>query len=68
LEGDAPLITEKTISEFIKFHESEKNDLSFISFELQDPTGYGRIIRDELGVKEIIEEKMQRMKLKKLKK
>ncbi len=49
LYGDTPLITAKTLSEFITFHRNHKNAASVISAYVDDPTGYGRVVRDEHG-------------------
>lgn len=58
LSGDAPLITVQTISKLRDFHMAKKPAMTILSAQLQDPTGYGRIIRrkgDE--VRAIVEEK-----------
>lgn len=47
LAGDVPLLTEKTIDEFIENHHNENAAVSVLSVIAPDPTGYGRIIRDE---------------------
>ncbi len=58
LSGDVPLITSSTISDFLEFHYSSDNHLSLISTTLDNPFGYGRIIRDSSGnVVSIIEQK-----------
>lgn len=56
--GDTPLITEKTISEFIDFHNSVNSDITVMSTIFDNPTNYGRIIREENNsLKCIVEEK-----------
>ena len=59
LSGDAPLITAETIQRIRDFHLAKKAAMTLLTAELEDPTGYGRIVRkgssDE--VKEIVEEK-----------
>jgi len=56
--GDTPLITEKTISEFIDFHNSVNSDITVMSTIFENPTNYGRIIREENNsLKCIVEEK-----------
>ena len=58
LNGDCPLITPGTLRTFISKHKRNKNVLSFLSFEDDEMSGYGRIIRDERGVvKGIVEDK-----------
>ena len=56
--GDAPLTKESTIEELIKTHESNGNSATLLSAIVEDPTGYGRIIRDDEGyVLKIVEHK-----------
>ena len=62
LSGDVPLITRETIKGFLKFHrrgkKAERPLLSLVSAVVEDPTGYGRIVRDdEDNVVSIVEEK-----------
>lgn len=58
LNGDIPLITPETLKEFIAAHREHKASLTVMSAIFNDPSNYGRIIRDEKGsVKAIIEEK-----------
>lgn len=56
--GDTPLITEKTLQEFIDFHNQNNSDLTVMSTNFENPTNYGRIIRDtDNSLKCIVEEK-----------
>jgi bifunctional UDP-N-acetylglucosamine pyrophosphorylase / glucosamine-1-phosphate N-acetyltransferase len=60
LSGDAPLITPETIQRLRDFHLQKNAAMTLLSAELENPTGYGRILRksskgDE--VKAIVEEK-----------
>jgi bifunctional UDP-N-acetylglucosamine pyrophosphorylase/glucosamine-1-phosphate N-acetyltransferase len=60
LSGDAPLITPQTIQKLRQFHESEHPAMTILSAQLQNPTGYGRVIRKSPKspeVKAIVEEK-----------
>ncbi len=61
LSGDVPLITEGTIRALFDVHRGSKGSspaISFISTELIDPTGYGRVIRDKNGsILKIVEHK-----------
>ena len=55
--GDTPLISSETLEEFIKESKKSRVDCALISMELEDPAGYGRIVRDRDGyVKAIVEE------------
>lgn len=47
--GDMPLITDETISETIKYHIDNKFSVTIISTCLDDPSGYGRIVRNSTG-------------------
>jgi bifunctional UDP-N-acetylglucosamine pyrophosphorylase / glucosamine-1-phosphate N-acetyltransferase len=60
LSGDAPLITAETITQLRDFHLSEEAAMTMLSAELENPTGYGRVLRKSprsAEVKEIVEEK-----------
>lgn len=45
--GDTPLITGKTLKSAMTYHTESQNKMTVISAIVEDPTGYGRIIRDE---------------------
>ena len=49
LYGDTPLITAQTINKILDFHRTEKNSISIISAMVDNPAGYGHIIRDING-------------------
>ena len=56
--GDTPLITEDTLKEFIDSHHSKQSDLTVMSAIFDNPTNYGRIIRNSDGtLNSIVEEK-----------
>ena len=56
--GDTPLVQEKTLKDFVEFHKSQKSDLTVMSTLFDDPTNYGRIIREsDNSLKCIVEEK-----------
>lgn len=55
LLGDVPLIETQTLQSLIK---AAGNDLGLLTVKLDNPTGYGRIVRDQSGaVVAIVEEK-----------
>lgn len=55
--GDTPLVTGDTLKKALLMHESEGNAVTVISAILENPFGYGRIIRDASGLQKIVEEK-----------
>ncbi|MBF0447611.1 MAG: bifunctional UDP-N-acetylglucosamine diphosphorylase/glucosamine-1-phosphate N-acetyltransferase GlmU [Magnetococcales bacterium] len=58
LSGDTPLIKTETLRGFVDLHHEEDRALSLLSMTLDDPTGYGRIIRDGGGgLREVVEQK-----------
>ncbi|HKQ31602.1 MAG TPA: bifunctional UDP-N-acetylglucosamine diphosphorylase/glucosamine-1-phosphate N-acetyltransferase GlmU [Thermodesulfobacteriota bacterium] len=58
LNGDFPLITSKSLNQLIKRHESRRADVSFLTASVDDPSGYGRVLRNGKGeVERIIEDK-----------
>ena len=59
LSGDAPLVNAETLQELIAFHRSRNGAATVLTAELHDPTGYGRIIRQEKSdcVLKIVEQK-----------
>ncbi|QEY35342.1 cytidylyltransferase [Caproiciproducens galactitolivorans] len=46
LNGDAPFVNAKVIEEARRAHTENSNAVTVISAVLDDPTGYGRIVRD----------------------
>jgi bifunctional UDP-N-acetylglucosamine pyrophosphorylase / glucosamine-1-phosphate N-acetyltransferase len=61
LSGDAPLITADTIRELSDFHTAQKAAMTLLSADLDNPYGYGRVIRKgaagRVEVQAIVEEK-----------
>lgn len=56
--GDGPLLSTKTIEQMIKKFKNENLDCLTLTCLLDNPTGYGRILKNENGkVVDIIEEK-----------
>jgi bifunctional UDP-N-acetylglucosamine pyrophosphorylase / glucosamine-1-phosphate N-acetyltransferase len=59
LSGDAPLITSETIRKLSAFHTAQKATMALLTADLDDPYGYGRVIRKggRVDVQAIVEEK-----------
>jgi len=56
--GDVPLLRPETIRDLLELHRSSNAVATVLTAELDDPAGYGRIVRDNLGMVEgIVEEK-----------
>ena len=56
--GDTPLITTETLTELISAHRGLEPAVTLLTARLSDPTGYGRVIRDDAGeVVGIVEER-----------
>ncbi len=49
LSGDAPLITAETIKKLSDFHTAQKAAMTLLSADLDNPYGYGRVIRKGRG-------------------
>lgn len=58
LSGDVPLLSETTLEKLITTHQNTGAIATLLTANLDDPTGYGRIIRDNEGrVVKIVEQK-----------
>jgi bifunctional UDP-N-acetylglucosamine pyrophosphorylase/glucosamine-1-phosphate N-acetyltransferase len=61
LSGDAPMITPETIGRLRNFHLEEQAAMTLLTADLDDPTGYGRVLRKSprsAEVEAIVEEKV----------
>src|SRR3990172_1957369 len=64
---DSAFYKEETLKKVVEKHFSEANTITFITLEPIDPTGLGRIIRENGQVVEIVEEKDATRQQKKIK-
>lgn len=55
--GDTPLITKETIARLCKEHEENDNSVTVVSMNVNEPNGYGRIVRDNNLFSKIVEQK-----------
>ncbi len=67
LYGDTPLITESTINKLLSFHNEEKFQATVLTAILEDPTGYGRVIKENGDIIKIVEHKDASKEEKKIK-
>ncbi|MDA1478220.1 bifunctional UDP-N-acetylglucosamine diphosphorylase/glucosamine-1-phosphate N-acetyltransferase GlmU [Bacillus changyiensis] len=54
--GDTPLLTAETMEAMLKEHREQKAKVTILTAMAKNPTGYGRIIRNETGIVEKIVE------------
>jgi bifunctional UDP-N-acetylglucosamine pyrophosphorylase/glucosamine-1-phosphate N-acetyltransferase len=54
--GDVPLLTSQTLSELLVDHRAAGRAVTILTAEVDDPTGYGRIVRDADGAVTAIRE------------
>jgi bifunctional UDP-N-acetylglucosamine pyrophosphorylase/glucosamine-1-phosphate N-acetyltransferase len=60
LSGDVPLVSVQAISELIDAHRESGAAATMATTVLNDPTGYGRVVRDSTGaVERVVETKKQ---------
>lgn len=58
LYGDVPLLSRETLQKLLDFHLEQQAAATVLTAVLPDPTGYGRIVRNEAGeVVRIVEQK-----------
>ena len=58
LYGDTPLLTANTLAELVDEHQNQAAAASILTTQLDDPSGYGRILRDDANrVQRIVEDK-----------
>ncbi|GAA4458255.1 bifunctional UDP-N-acetylglucosamine diphosphorylase/glucosamine-1-phosphate N-acetyltransferase GlmU [Phytohabitans houttuyneae] len=58
LNGDVPLLRPETVRDLVEAHEAAGLGATVLAAEVADPTGLGRIVRDESGrLERIVEER-----------
>jgi bifunctional UDP-N-acetylglucosamine pyrophosphorylase/glucosamine-1-phosphate N-acetyltransferase len=56
--GDTPLLTGQTLANLVDIHHAEANAVTVLTGYLDDPTGYGRVLRGATGaVTRVVEQK-----------
>jgi len=58
LSGDVPLLSKPTVDSMLDVHRANGSSVTVLTAELDDPTGYGRVVRLDDGlVEKIVEHK-----------
>lgn len=57
LSGDVPMITSATLKSLLSKHRRSKAACTILTVELEDPSGYGRVIREGGDFSRIVEQK-----------
>ena len=58
VSGDTPLFTAETFEKLFEYHEQRHAAATILTSIAPDPTGYGRIVRNDVGIVErIVEQK-----------
>ncbi|MBN1223452.1 MAG: bifunctional UDP-N-acetylglucosamine diphosphorylase/glucosamine-1-phosphate N-acetyltransferase GlmU [Candidatus Aminicenantes bacterium] len=56
INGDLPLLKTETLKPFLKHHQATENSLTFMTTDLENPAGFGRVFLEGRSLK-IIEER-----------
>ena len=58
MAGDTPLLTGETLADLVREHDGSGRAVTVLTGEVDEPFGYGRVLRDEAGaVTAIVEQK-----------
>ena len=58
LSGDVPLVRAETLKSLIETHANEKSACTILTMRMENPMGYGRVVRDDANVfRKIVEQK-----------
>ncbi|MCD4742731.1 MAG: NTP transferase domain-containing protein [Desulfobacteraceae bacterium] len=70
LNGDVPFVKAKTLLNLINMHKENQNAVTLLTVEVDDPTGYGRILQnadgDVICIKEEVDATFEEKKVKKV--
>ena len=55
--ADTPLLTGGTLKAIIDLHSKSRAAITVLTTQREDPFGYGRVVRNQSGVRRIVEEK-----------
>ncbi len=54
--GDTPLITAGTLKAVVELHKKSRAAVTLLTTMMEDPSGYGRVVRNKSRVKSVVEE------------
>jgi bifunctional UDP-N-acetylglucosamine pyrophosphorylase/glucosamine-1-phosphate N-acetyltransferase len=58
LSGDVPLVRAETLTRLLETHKNEKAACTILTVRMENPTGYGRVVRDgENDFRKIVEQR-----------
>uniref|UniRef100_UPI00403F73C0 bifunctional UDP-N-acetylglucosamine diphosphorylase/glucosamine-1-phosphate N-acetyltransferase GlmU n=1 Tax=Candidatus Enterococcus willemsii TaxID=1857215 RepID=UPI00403F73C0 len=58
ISGDTPLLTSETLDNLFEYHQGKGASATILTAHAENPTGYGRILRDHVGIVDrIVEQK-----------
>ncbi len=57
VSGDAPLLGAETLKGLVSYHKRKKADITVLTAFLDEPFGYGRIVREGGKISKIVEQK-----------
>ncbi len=57
VSGDTPLLDVETLKGLVSYHKHKKADITVLTAVLDEPFGYGRIVREDGSIKKIVEQK-----------
>lgn len=55
--ADTPLLTGRTLHSLLELHEKTRAAVTLVTAHVENPSGYGRVVRGRTGVMKIVEEK-----------
>lgn len=64
--GDTPLLKKETLQALLKFHQDEQNQATILEAEVENPFGYGRLVKEQNRLLKIVEERDASEEIKKI--
>ncbi len=67
LSGDTPLLSKKSLKNLLNYHKKNAFNVTIMTFYPEDPSGYGRVVREKDEITKIVEERDATKSQKKIK-